>query len=60
MKLDSLQVGMIGTNCYLLTDETAGNATAVIDPGGSADQDPGAHQEEQPGRKAHSADPRPL
>ena len=38
MKLDSLQVGMIGTNCYLLTDETAGNATAVIDPGGSADQ----------------------
>ena len=38
MKLESLQVGMIGTNCYLLTDETAGNATAVIDPGGSADQ----------------------
>ena len=38
MKLDSLQVGMIGTNCYLLTDETADNATAVIDPGGSADQ----------------------
>ena len=38
MKLDSLQVGLIGTNCYLLTDETAGNATAVIDPGGSADQ----------------------
>ena len=38
MTLDSLQVGLIGTNCYLLTDETAGNATAVIDPGGSADQ----------------------
>lgn len=38
MKLDSLAVGLIGTNCYLLYDETAGNAAAIVDPGGSADQ----------------------
>lgn len=38
MKLDSLAVGLIGTNCYLLWDETAGNAAAIVDPGGSADQ----------------------
>ena len=38
MKLDSLAVGLIGTNCYLLSDETAGNAAAIVDPGGSADQ----------------------
>lgn len=38
MKLDSLAVGLIGTNCYLLWDDTAGNAAAIVDPGGSADQ----------------------
>lgn len=38
MKLDSLAVGLIGTNCYLLSDDTAGNAAAIVDPGGSADQ----------------------
>ena len=38
MKLEALQVGMIGTNCYLLYDETAGNAAAVIDPGGNGEQ----------------------
>ena len=38
MKLDSMAVGLIGTNCYLLWDETAGNAAAIVDPGGSADQ----------------------
>ncbi len=38
MKLDSLAVGLIGTNCYLLSDDTSGNAAAIVDPGGSADQ----------------------
>lgn len=38
MKLDSLAVGLIGTNCYLLSDDTADNAAAIVDPGGSADQ----------------------
>lgn len=37
MKLESLQVGLIGTNCYLIADETSDNAAAVIDPGGNAD-----------------------
>ncbi len=37
MKLESLAVGLIGTNCYLLWDETAGNAAAIVDPGGNAD-----------------------
>lgn len=37
MKLESLTVGLIGTNCYLLWDESAGNAAAIVDPGGSAD-----------------------
>ncbi len=36
MKLTSFVVGPIGTNCYLLTDETCGNATAIVDPGGNA------------------------
>lgn len=38
MKLESLAVGLIGTNCYLLSDETAGNAAAIVDPGGNAEQ----------------------
>lgn len=38
MKLASLAVGLIGTNCYLLSDESAGNAAAIVDPGGSADK----------------------
>ena len=33
MKISVLQVGPIGTNCYLLEDEST-NAAAVIDPGG--------------------------
>ena len=33
MKIRVLQVGPIGTNCYLLEDETT-NAAAIIDPGG--------------------------
>ena len=33
MKIDSLQVGYIGTNCYILSD---GEVCAVIDPGGDA------------------------
>ena len=35
MKIKSLRVGPIGTNCYLLCDEEA-LACAVIDPGGDA------------------------
>ena len=35
MKISSLQVGPIGTNCYLLCDEAA-QVCAVIDPGGNA------------------------
>lgn len=35
MEIRSLQVGPIGTNCYLLCDE-ATKACAVIDPGGDA------------------------
>lgn len=37
MKMDSLQVGMIGTNCYIIWDETAQNAAAIIDPGGNSE-----------------------
>lgn len=33
MKISVLQVGPIGTNCYLLEDEST-NAAAIIDPGG--------------------------
>lgn len=36
MKIDSIMVGPIMTNCYLLSDETAG-ACALIDPGDEAD-----------------------
>ena len=35
MQIQSLQVGPIGTNCYLLCDEETG-VCAVIDPGGEA------------------------
>ena len=37
MQIQSLQVGPIGTNCYLLCDEETG-VCAVIDPGGEAGQ----------------------
>ncbi len=36
MKVKLMQVGEIGTNCYLLEDETA-NAAALVDPGGEAE-----------------------
>ena len=36
MKIKTLQVGPIGTNCYILCDETE-KLCAVIDPGGDAD-----------------------
>ena len=36
MKIDSIMVGPIMTNCYLLSDETAG-VCALIDPGDEAD-----------------------
>jgi hypothetical protein len=35
MIIKDLQVGMIGTNCYILCDELAG-VCAVIDPGDEA------------------------
>ena len=37
MKLKALQVGPIGTNCYLLIDETT-NKAAIVDPGDEADR----------------------
>ena len=37
MKIDSLTVGPIGTNCYILQDETA-KLCAVIDPGDEAER----------------------
>ena len=37
MKLKVMQVGPIGTNCYILEDETT-NKAAVIDPGDEADK----------------------
>ena len=37
MEIKTLQVGPIGTNCYLLCDETE-KLCAVIDPGGDADR----------------------
>lgn len=36
MKVKMLQVGPIGTNCYILIDDKT-NKAAVIDPGGNAD-----------------------
>ena len=39
MKIQALQVGPIGTNCYLLCDEAA-KVCAVIDPGARAGADP--------------------
>ena len=37
MKVKLMQVGPIGTNCYLLEDETT-NAAAVVDPGGEPER----------------------
>lgn len=37
MKVKMMQVGPIGTNCYILEDETA-HVAAIIDPGDEADQ----------------------
>ena len=37
MKISALQVGPIGTNCYLLEDEST-NAAAIIDPGGEGER----------------------
>lgn len=36
MKIQVLQVGSIGTNCYILCDETA-QVCAVVDPGGETE-----------------------
>ena len=57
MKIDSIMVGPIMTNCYLLSDETAG-VCALIDPGDEAGAGHGV-----PLRlriAVHSADPRSL
>lgn len=35
MQIKALPVGAMGTNCYLLEDEST-NAAAVVDPGGDA------------------------
>ncbi len=37
MKIINLSVGPLGSNCYLVYDETAGNAAAIVDPGGDSD-----------------------
>lgn len=37
MKIESMQLGQIGTNCYILADEEAG-VCAVIDPGDSGER----------------------
>ena len=37
MKIDSIRVGFIATNCYLLCDEEAG-VCALIDPGDKPEQ----------------------
>ena len=37
MKVKVMQVGQLGTNCYILEDETT-NKAAVIDPGDEADR----------------------
>ena len=37
MKIDSIRVGFISTNCYLLCDEEAG-VCALIDPGDKPEQ----------------------
>ena len=37
MNIKCIQVAPIGTNCYLLEDETT-NAAAIVDPGGDADR----------------------
>ena len=39
MKIDSIRVGFIATNCYLLCDEEAG-VCALIDPGDKPEQVP--------------------
>ena len=36
MKIKSMQVGELATNCYFLIDETT-NTAAIIDPGDQAD-----------------------
>lgn len=37
MNVKMLQVGPLGTNCYILVDDTT-NKAAVVDPGGDADR----------------------
>jgi hydroxyacylglutathione hydrolase len=38
MKMEIMPVGMINANCYLVWDENADNAAAIIDPGGDGDK----------------------
>ena len=57
MIVKTMPVGPIGTNCYLLGDETS-KACAMIDPGGDPDDihDPGGRVRPE----GHPAHPRPL
>lgn len=59
MQVKVLQVGPIGTNCYLLEDEKA-HVAAVIDPGDEAGRILQVIKERRRGREIHPADPRPL
>jgi len=46
MKVKMLQVGPLGTNCYILVDD-ATNKAAVVDPGGDADRIQAALEQEK-------------
>ena len=37
MNIKIMHVGELGTNCYLLEDETT-NSAAIVDPGGEGDR----------------------
>lgn len=59
MKIDSIMVGPIMTNCYLLSDETAG-VCALIDPGDEAPPGAGHGGQVRLPIAVYPADPRPL
>ena len=65
MKIDSIRVGFIATNCYLLCDEEAG-VCALLDPGDTPEQGAdmvsrsGPNQVRSGQGGVHPADPRSL
>lgn len=59
MKIDSIMVGPIMTNCYLLSDETAG-VCALIDPGDEAPRVLDHGGQVRLPTAVYPADPRPL